>query len=277
MPTTRVSRAIGRITIQMSGQGTTDDLLRFEDFLKQLDAVRHAIRETERIVTGHKAQTVELRVVGLSRSSPANVELEVTRCDKKVDYTGPVVQRFFEGIQAIQYRRETPFGFDGDAVRAFADMGSRLGKSISAMELRANGDSVAVSETISRNAEWILGRREYTFGSVSGRLEKINVHNNQNVFCIYPIIGPASGVRCKFSPSLTQKAIEAVTHFVDVWGRLAYNPIDSFPEEVKAQSIQVREEPPIPPKLADLWGIAPDATGDLSSEDFIRELRDEWE
>jgi hypothetical protein len=30
------------------------------------------------------------------------------------------------------------------------------------------------------------------------------------------------------------------------------------------------------PDWPDIRGIAPDATGDLSSEDFVRQLRDEW-
>lgn len=30
------------------------------------------------------------------------------------------------------------------------------------------------------------------------------------------------------------------------------------------------------PKLSDLKGIAPDATGELFSEDFVRNLRNEW-
>ena len=32
-----------------------------------------------------------------------------------------------------------------------------------------------------------------------------------------------------------------------------------------------------PPKLADLKGIAPNCTGNKSSEDFVRDMRDEWD
>lgn len=30
-------------------------------------------------------------------------------------------------------------------------------------------------------------------------------------------------------------------------------------------------------KFRDIWGISPNATGDLSSEEFVRNLRDEWD
>ena len=31
------------------------------------------------------------------------------------------------------------------------------------------------------------------------------------------------------------------------------------------------------PSLRDLYGIAPNATGDLTTEEFVRQLRDEWD
>jgi hypothetical protein len=188
-----------------------------------------------------------------------------------------ISRTLIEGIQAIQHRKDVPDGFDGNALRAYIDLGAMLGKNISAMELTANGDSVTVSETMSRNAEAILDRKEYAFGTLSGRLEKINLHNNQNVFSIYPIVGPSRGVKCSFGRGLTHKAAEALTHFVDVQGRLIYNAIDALPEEIQVQEIYIREEPVPKPKLGDLQGMAPGATGDSQSEDFIGELRDGWE
>ncbi len=268
--------ANSHIKIQLSGQDNAEAPLLFEDFLRQLDAVRHALRETERVITKRKEQTIDFRVIRLSRSSPTCIELEaVPRNNEAIDAIPLVNNTFIESIQAIQYRSEIPLEFDGSALRAFANMGSLLGKNISSMELEADGNSVVVSQTMVRNAEIILDNKEYTFGSLSGRLEKINLHNNQNVFSIYPIIGPSRGVKCKFNKALKEKAAKALTHFVDVHGRLVYNTIDNYPEEIQVQEIEIREEPKESPKLCDLQGIAADATGN-PSEEFIGELRDEW-
>jgi transcriptional regulator with XRE-family HTH domain len=120
------------------------------------------------------------------------------------------------------------------------------------------------------------GHKQYAMGSISGWLDKINIHRDENVFNIYPIVGPAKGVPCKFGKALEHEAVQAVSKFVDVWGRLEYNPVDSFPQEVNVHKIEVRPDRDGLPKLADLRGVAPEATGEKLSEDFIGDLRDDW-
>jgi hypothetical protein len=64
---------------------------------------------------------------------------------------------------------------------------------------------------------------------------------------------------------------------VKVSGELTYNEIDYHPEAIKADILEVYPEERLFPNMTQLRGIAPEATGDKSPEDFIRELRDEEE
>jgi hypothetical protein len=64
---------------------------------------------------------------------------------------------------------------------------------------------------------------------------------------------------------------------VEVNGTLKYRMGANFPHVIDVSSIV-----PFPPESEipdwdDIRGLAPDATGKLSSEAFIRELRDAWE
>lgn len=267
---------MSRITVRLSGPDDVNEPLRFEDFVKQLDSVRQAIRATERVLTGDKTPSIELRVVELSRSSPTQVTVEARQHAKGPDNSDLIINTFFEGVHSLQTRRELPLGFDSSALRAFQAMASMLGKQLYAVDLLKNGDTIALTDALSKNVSALLGQTEYAIGSISGRLEKINLHRDENIFIIYPIVGPAKGVRCRFDHTQEEAAINAVNKYVDVWGRLEYNAIDTFPQQVKVLSIERRELQEPPPKMADMRGISPASIDEKSSEESIGEIRDEW-
>jgi len=114
-------------------------------------------------------------------------------------------------------------------------------------------------------------------GSISGRVEYINFHGRSHVFNIYPSVGPTK-IKCTFPKRLRGTAIDAVNKYVTVLGKIKYKARTQFPLEIDVDEIKIRKHNKIFPKLADLKGIEPDMTGDLSAEDFVRKMRDEeWE
>ena len=50
-----------------------------------------------------------------------------------------------------------------------------------------------------------------------------------------------------------------------------------MPYEIEASSMQILPDTKELPSLYDLHGIAPNATGNKTTEQHIRDLRDEWE
>jgi len=251
-----------------------DDALPLEDFLKQLDAIRHALNETQRVVTKSRKPSLRFKVVGLRRSSPTEVTLRAEPITRGVDDSARVVDAFLNATEHIQRRRSPPTGFDGPALRAFQAMAQMVDKKVTPVEIVRDGRTVHLSRELANNVDSILGPKQYARGSVTGKLEKINLHRQQNVFIVYPIVGPEHGIACEFPARLTEQAVLAVNKYVDVTGRLTYNAVDSYPEKVRATGIEIyRDRAPF--TLAELHGIAPNATGDKSSEDFIGRLRNE--
>jgi hypothetical protein len=61
--------------------------------------------------------------------------------------------------------------------------------------------------------------------------------------------------------------------YVTVWGKIKYKTWDKFPYAIMADDIEVHDEPRT--VFGALKGIAPNATGDLSSTDYLNALRDE--
>ena len=79
---------------------------------------------------------------------------------------------------------------------------------------------------------------------------------------------------CSFSPDKIEEAREALGRKIRVLGELTYPKGNDFPKDVRVQTIEFLPEDDDLPSLTDLRGIAPDITGDLSSEEFVRNLRD---
>jgi hypothetical protein len=111
--------------------------------------------------------------------------------------------------------------------------------------------------------------------SMNGTLELLNINRKNSLFNLYPVVG-ATKIICDFPSTLLQKAIAAIGHYVNVVGQYKYKSGHPHPYYVKVTDIEIYPDEKELPSLFDLCGIAPNATNNLSSEDFIRERRDEW-
>ena len=112
--------------------------------------------------------------------------------------------------------------------------------------------------------------------TIDGKLERVNIHQNANTFTIYTLLPQMSSVACKFPQELIRDVQEALGSFVSVWGKCFYRPDATFPYKIDVREMKVLPPSEKLPSLRDLYGIAPDATGDKSSEQLVREQRDEW-
>jgi hypothetical protein len=111
--------------------------------------------------------------------------------------------------------------------------------------------------------------------AMNGTLELLNINRKNRLFNLYPVVG-ATKIICDFPSTLLQKAIAAIDHYVNVVGQYKYKSGHPHPYYVKVTDIEIYPDEKELPSLFDLRGIAPNATNNLSSEDFIRERRDEW-
>jgi len=111
--------------------------------------------------------------------------------------------------------------------------------------------------------------------ALNGTLEILNINKNNNLFNLYPIIG-AQQIICDFPSTLLHKAIMAMDHYVNVIGQYQYQSGHPYPYYVQVTDIEIYPDENELPSLFDLQGIAPNATNGLSSEDFVRGIRDEW-
>ena len=263
-----------RVTIQVLGADEDKGHVRLLDFIRQLEVVRNALRQTERLLSGSDEGGVYWRVVDLRHDSPATVVLEEVDARPGGSREEPVIQEFIRNLRQISKGPRLPENERRDlaALEAYKALSLTAERHVRSLSIKAGRTEVAITETFRRNIDQIIGPDEVSQGSMTGVLEAVNLHNTLR-FNIYPVVGPKK-VTCTFEPETREQVIRALDRYVHVYGNLRYKRWAPFPHAIDVHRVEVYPPDSELPRIADLRGIAPDATGEMSSEDFIEELRD---
>lgn len=262
-----------KIIIQLEGSNDDYGHLRLNELIKQLELVASALKHTEQTFTGKEERLIYYRVVDLSHNSPVTCVLEAVPVKKvmKSDIATRVVNNFLRNLRQINNKGRVPSRVDTSALESYKELGSLLDKNVSRVKISNSNFDINIDKSFHDKVENIIGPDEISNGSLTGNLEWINLHNT-NSFNIYPIVG-AKKVKCHFSRDLKETVISAIDRYVRVYGDLRYKSRDNFPYALNVEDIEILPEENELPSLFDLRGIAPYATGDLSSQDFINSIR----
>ena len=270
-----------QIVLRMEGLPEDDGHLRLTTLIEQLELLKNALSETERLVTGEeKERYVYYRVVDLSHNSPAQIVVEPT-AKMPIDQRLPKAMAgiFFKNLDQIK-EKKIPEGVDWKALEAYRDLSALLTKkSIKEVVIEGIADDKTTSTAIDITPQFkklvddLIGEDEIVSGSLTGSVEWLNIHN-KNIFHIYPEFG-ASKVACRFPRKLKSQVIAAIDKRVQVFGDLRYKMSDNFPYAMNVEEIEILPSDEELPTLASLRGIAPQLTGELTAYEFIRKLRDE--
>ncbi len=260
------------IKLIIEGRVEDDKHVLLPAFVDKLDALKKVLNQIDAIQSGK--QVSNYRIVNLSHSSPATVVIQAVPQEDGVDASA-TVNGVIDTINKITDGK-IPDNVDFSLLSKLKDLGKGVGTSISSLSLSAGNITAYIGKEFNAQVEMALSEEDVCFGSVEGVLEAINIHDNNNTFNIYPLVG-ASKVHCHFPPGLHDDAINGVDRKVSVDGVLTYRRGEVYPSSVEVKSIEVYPVEKDLPTFDDLFGIAQDATGQLSSEGFVRNLRDEWD
>ena len=262
-----------RIELIVEGLPEDEGQVRLGVFVAQLQSLSSALTRMDRDSNDGKAGSV-YQIASLSFNSPLRVVLE-PRPVRGQMFTGRFVVERFENVAHALVSGEVLDGFDADLLEDIRALARPVGKSIKNATVLFNGSVLELNQGIAERVEKALAIEDECDGSVEGMLEQINIHQGANTFHIYPEIGPKK-VTCHFPGSLFEDAVSSVGRRVEVFGVLKYRAAAPFPHQIAVKTLE-----PFPleidlPDWDDLRGRAPEATGTLSSEAFVRELRDAW-
>jgi hypothetical protein len=263
-----------KLTLTIESRGESEHVS-LADFVAQLDGLRAALERTDASLNGGQ-QTIEWEVVGLSHSSPATVELEARpRGRPAIPKARPddVIRAFSDNVRALSERKAPAPHLDYAAVNAYRSLGSPVGSGRITATVSTPYETLRIEPEIESTAANVLDEDMITESAYKGLLEYLNIHGTKNEFRIYPPAGP-NYVTCQFDEDQLGQAKAAVGHPVRVYGRLIYKARSAFPYRIEVERIQVLPSDDKIPGLMSLRGLAPHATGELASEDFVRSVRD---
>jgi hypothetical protein len=269
------------ITIQLVGAASDNGDVRFSELITQLEAIKVALRETEVSLLGSRQRAIDYRVIDVRHNSPSTLELEPIIENIEPEEALRVMKGFTTELRTIRQKSRLITKPEIHRLEAYREIGPHENGKLEEVRIalreknfKSEAETKAtVDKKFKDNLQNILGPDEYTFGAISGRLEYVNLHNTRK-FKLYPIVGPR-WIRGTFREDLRTEIRAGVDRNVTIFGRLRFKNWDQQPYAVDAQKVDVHEEDNDLPSLNDLKGIAPNLTGGLRSDEWVRRLRDE--
>jgi hypothetical protein len=263
-----------RITLVVEGTEAEQGDVRLDIFLAELQRLQSALNRLDTTAgSGHRNSY--FAVVGLSHSSPATVELELRVKKAQRDVRTQVLDHFQRAVRSVE-SGDIPDDVDYELLEDLRGLAAPVGRELRAVYVKVDNAVIDFTESFASRVDVHLSDSDTCLSTIEGMLEKINVHAGANVFSIYPDIGPRS-IRCKFPAELEDTALAAIKRRVAVSGVAHYRKKSAFPHLVEATHIEIYAPDGDLADFEAIRGRAPGATGELSSEDFIRERRNVWQ
>lgn len=262
-----------RVKLVLEGLDRDAGDVRLEVFVKELQKLQSALARVDaKVADGERCSY--FAIVGLSHSSPATVELEARVLPNRQDHRDSAITLLTDAIAAVE-RGEFSAETDYDLLADIRELASPAGTGFRSAYLVVDNAQHFLTANIATQITTFLADQEECFTTVEGMLERVNVHDDANEFTIFPGIG-AKRIKCRFPPEKVDKGLAAIRRRVAVSGLAKYRKFASFPHEIFAEDLQIYELEANLPTFDDLRGMAPDATGTMSSEDFVAEIRHGW-
>lgn len=263
-----------RITLVIEGLPEDEGRVRVNTFLSEVQSFAAALAKIDRETNNGKPASY-FEIAELSFQSPVRVAFEARPVSGANPFVGRAVLERLNFIADEINSSRILTGLDADLLEDIRALARPVGKSVKSATVLFNGHELDLTPRVATRVDEALAIEDECEGFIEGKLEQINVHQNANTFHIYPEVGPKK-VTCYFPAKLYDDAVAAVGRRVEITGMLKYRLNANFAHQIAVSEIVAFPPENEIPDWDDLRGRAPDATGKLSSEAFVRELRDGW-
>jgi len=234
-------------------------------------------------ISQHPRGILKWVVAGIGEGTKINNGTAYLDIDARVkrgneDISGRVVNGFINGLQQIENDITTPSLYSPEAmikVRSLVRSFGRNGVDGVIFQIVEEQKEAKLTIKSEKPIQELVGVNYKTLGSIEGVIELISIHKPYRKFNIYHAI-TGRAIKCSFPQEIEKDVFVAAQERrrVIVSGLISYNikgePISVFVKK-PVRFLEREEELPT---IQDLLGVDKDMTGDLSTEQFIRSLRD---
>jgi hypothetical protein len=267
------------ITLTVVGIESEHGHVRADELLDEISDLLLTLNRLDRIVGQTASPTLYYRIVAVHHASPLSITLEPVVRRKIQKPTKDHIQirhaRFFRELDAIRRNEPVSPDIDDQLLEHLRDLTVGVERSFKAVTISNHQSRVDLDKTFETNVRKLLDEEDASYGHVEGSLDTVNIHGYARRFWIYPRIG-AQKIRCDFLPGEADRIREALGRYIRVEGVKFFRPQSPYAYRVAVKEFEILSEGE-QIHLKDLRGMAVGATGELSSVDFVRAIRNEWD
>ena len=242
-----------------------------DSFLKVMKEIPELLRELDCAVSRSRSGTLDW-VVSELKTGSAVVEIESQVIRGHEDFAKQVAHYFTNGLSQISDEAVTPpLFFSTSSIRRVL----RITRNLSAFDghgLMVSSPDIERKALLTRDVEPIVQRllsvHHKDIGAVEGTLELVSFRPRR-----FNVLDSVSRrvVKCSLPESLEVTVKENLGKTVEVAGVVSYNA-EAEPMSIEVEHLRSLETEKLP-SIEEIIGIAPDITGELSTEEFIRVIR----
>lgn len=272
-----------RITIG-SAAGNHDVPL--PEFTRIVNSSYALLRNVAKIALG-KGHDCNFLLSGLSHSSPASMDItpaSETRQFAALDIANELREE--SGVLASGNGANLP----GSSLKAWEDFLSPCIKDkISGLTIKSlDSDSIVGDIVMQTNRSMIEAVKKIRVEekiwmeeiecqtSVTGKVELLNLHKRKYLV-VFSRVEEWNPVKVYFGKHIQDEAVKCVDKYVEIFGMGKHRSGDALPYEMKMDEIQRLPDEEDIPKFSKMRGIAPNITGGKSVQEYMDDIRKEWD
>jgi hypothetical protein len=239
-----------------------------QDLMDILTEVDLAISQNHKLTTDWKLRK-------LSYASPATLEVEPEAKEDQPDNGTTIVNITIAGMDSLRKYSERPKAFTDKALEAAKDLAKLLQDGVERIDILSGGIEIPYVNNIIDNVNVILTPGKTIYGSVEGRIERMNSHDEFSFWLYEPILSRRIKGQLKDAndSNLRHQIIELYEQMVIVSGLLHTN-INGEVNSVEVTDISSKLTIPLLKNASEVTAIW-DFTGGISPVEHIRRMRDD--
>lgn len=233
------------------------------------------LRDLDRRISEERRGTLQWVVSGLGEGSGfLDLTTRVIRGD--TDYAPKVHGTFTTGVDTIQREGVTPPYFSYEDMAAIRDIVREVGRDgLEGVHYRSDQAASTLSQDAEAELDKLVGIRYRAYGAIEGHVELVSVKRRARRFDVTHH-RTLKAIRCNLPEQLEDSVFQAIKERrrVVVSGLIGYNAKNEPVRVQVKKPIRFLGRPEDLPTSTDIAGSDGDLTGAVSTEDFVRSLRD---
>ena len=260
------------IGIKVSG---IDGVIYLPDLIQAVNDWLELLIEVDTSISPDFKPTIDWKLKTLSYSSPAQFVAEPVIREDRPDNRGYVINTVLDGMDSLGISSKRPKGFSDKALEKARDLAKIRMNGIERIEIISDDIGIDYLSTIAGNVDIILKPGREIYGSVEGRIERLNSHGEFNFHIFEPVL--IRRVKCELAnpkdTAIKTQVISLYEQNVIVSGKLSTN-INGEVSSAKVERVEPKHTAPLIRDASEVTGIW-DFTGGIDPIEYIRRGRND--